>query len=415
MNTGRFFFFWFLLLATNATINSQDLMWSTMIGSDKDEYILNHVVDSRGNIYISGKTTGNLGGINKGRNDGFIIKLDGSGKVIWQSQFGSVDDEDVQWSAIDESGNIYVTGFTTGSLSGKNHGREDLFIAKYTPSGDLSWLKQFGTDSTDIAKSVCTDGKGNVFIAGFTTGKLGNKSVGGSDCFILKLDYSGNLISTVQFGTPANDQLNSIVVNTEGLPRTCGTTWGVTDGSNKGFIDCFACWFKKDLSEPTYLQFGTDGFDIPLVVAADKDDNLYIGGSTSGSLGGDQAGDGDCFLVKVDAGKNILWKKQFGTDHHDGVRGICINEKVMGNIFVSGIMNLPPERAFVRSYSPGGDMVWEKTIEKAAGEGGASGKAITLSDDGSLVHAGLTMIPLFGPLTGGSDIYMVRYKVTPGK
>jgi len=44
----------------------------------------------------------------------------------------------------------------------------------------------------------------------------------------------------------------------------------------------------------------------------------------------------------------IVWKRQFGTDQNDGVRGIDINDAVSDKVFISGIINLPPEKAFIR-------------------------------------------------------------------
>jgi hypothetical protein len=334
------------------------------------------------------------------------MKLDNSGKILWKTQFGSSGEEDVQWSAIDDSGNVFLTGFTTGSLFGKNAGKEDLFIIKFNPEGKMGWQKQFGTDSTDLAKGICTDRKGFVFIAGATNGTLGKSSFGKSDCFIMKLDEKGNIVATKQLGTPQDDHGYSITAGKNNDLFFCGTTWGDMSGKNAGFIDAITGHLTGDLEMLKITQFGSDGFDIALVVHADTENNLYTGGSTSGNFAGPQAGDGDCFLLKQDEEGDVVWKKQFGTDHHDGVRGIDVS----GNIFVSGVMNLPPEKAFIRIYEPNGNMTWEKTFETNGTGGGTSGKDVVADKDGFTL-LGLTGSDIFGPIIGGHDIYLLKFSL----
>lgn len=389
-------------------LHSQDVIWGRMLGSEKEEYVLNHVLDNEGNIFISGKTTGNISGTNLGENDGFIVKLDSSGNKIWSRQFGSAGDEDIQWSSVDKSGNVYITGSTTGALVEKNYGKEDIIIVKYSPEGQQEWKRQIGTDSMDVAKGICTDPGGNIYVTGITGGKLGRASFGKNDSFLLKLDKNGNLMGTAQFGTSVDDLCNMVVCGIRGDIFVCGTTWGDLGGKNHGFIDGFTGHFTSSLGETGFKQFGTDGFDIPLVLHPDKNNELFVAGSTSGNFGTGQIGDGDCFLLRMNEKGEIIWTKQFGTEKHDGVRGIDINETFSENVYISGIMNLPPEKAFIRIYNKDGNMLWEKTLEASGFSGGTSGKDLHVGDRGDLTHTGLTGTPLFGPLTGGHDVYIVK-------
>lgn len=385
---------------------SQNVSWAKMLGSDKDEYVLNHVLDKSCNIYISGKTEGDIGSKNLGMNDGFIMKLDSSGNIKWKSQFGTSGDEDVQWSAIDDASNIYIIGCTSGDLSGKNHGKQDLMLVKYDQEGRKAFAMQTGTDSVDMAKGICTDKSGNIYITGYTFGKLGNSSYGKSDCFIIKADNEGKIIKTVQFGTDGDDMSYSIMCAPDGGVYVCGTTWGSLAGKSNGMVDGFAGHFTSGLESPVFYQFGTDGFDIPLVLHTTAE-GLYIGGSTSGDFGGKQAGEGDCFLLRMGADGTIIWKKQFGTDHHDGVRGIDVDDH-SGKVFISGVMNLPPEKAFIRTFDNKGVMLSEKTFEGAGNTGKASGKDINVDQNGCLTHLGLTGTELFGPMIGKHDVFIVK-------
>jgi len=393
------------------SISQTKFIWGKQFGSEKEEYVMNHLIDNKGNIYIAGKTAGTIAGKNSGENDGFLTKIDSSGTVLWQKQFGTSGNEDSQWSAIDNNDNVYITGSTTGDLAGKNRGKEDLFIVKYTPVGTMEWSKQFGTDSIDIAKGICTDNNGFIYVTGLTAGKLGNSSFGKNDGFIMKLDNKGNQIFTLQFGTPGDDLCNSIATGTGSDIFVCGTTWGDLGAKNKGFVDGFTGQFDEKGTLIKYLQFGSDGFDVPMIIKTDEKDNIYVGGMTSGNFGCNQIGEGDGFFLKISNKGDILWNKQFGTAKNDGVRSIDLNPKISDNILISGVQNLPPAQAFVRMYKNDGSLVWEKNFLTEGNNGDMSGKCVKIDDKGIITHVGLTMSNLFGNSFGDSDFYLVKLRL----
>jgi hypothetical protein len=371
---------------------------------------MNHVTDERGNIYVSGKTSGNISGINMGLNDGFITKTDSSGNVVWKRQFGSEGDEDVLWSAIDRENNIYITGSTTGKIGNSDWGREDIFVVKYNESGELQWKQQFGTDSTDIARGICCTADGYIYLSGSTNGRLGEKIIGNNDCFIMKLDKKGRLIKSVQFGTAEDDQCFSISGFGKKGVCVCGTTRGDLDGKNRGFIDGFTAQFTGGLVAEKFIQFGSDGFDIAMAIKSDRDKNIYTGGSTSGNFGGTQTGNGDAFLIKFSKAGETVWNIQFGTENNDGLRGICLAQNRNADIVVSGVMGLPPANAFVRIYSKDGKQLWERNISSAGIKGDSSGKDVSIDRMGNIIQPGLTQSDLFGRSSGESDWFLVKYR-----
>jgi len=95
--------------------------------------------------------------------------------------------------ATDSSGNVYVTGNTSGGLDiNTNAGQADLFLVKYNSSGTKQWTKQYGTDRYDEARGVATDSSGNIYVTGGTYGGLdGNTNAGNRDLFVVKYNSSG--------------------------------------------------------------------------------------------------------------------------------------------------------------------------------------------------------------------------------
>ena len=94
--------------------------------------------------------------------------------------------------ATDSSGNVYVTGGTKGGLDGNTSaGNTDLFVVKYNSSGTKQWTKQLGTSGRDSANGVATDSSGNVYVTGYTSGGLDGTNAGGYDLYVVKYNSSG--------------------------------------------------------------------------------------------------------------------------------------------------------------------------------------------------------------------------------
>ena len=93
----------------------------------------------------------------------------------------------------DSSGNIYVTGKTGGDLDGNtSSGGNDIILVKYNSSGTKQWTKQLGTSSHDGGNGVTTDSSDNIFVTGHTGGGLeGNTTSGEDDIVLVKYNSSG--------------------------------------------------------------------------------------------------------------------------------------------------------------------------------------------------------------------------------
>ena len=104
----------------------------------------------------------------------------------WTRQLGTSRDDVSQGVSADGLGNVYISGFTSGSLGGTNAGSFDAFLAKYNASGTLAWTRQLGTSGDDRSWGVSADGLGSVYIAGETNGNLGGDHIGSNDAYVAK-------------------------------------------------------------------------------------------------------------------------------------------------------------------------------------------------------------------------------------
>ena len=167
--------------------------WSKLLGSTSDDVGNEIVMDSSGNLYITGYTEGILdNGTTSGERDLLITKYDSSGNNLWAKQVGNTRSEG-RSIAVDSSGNAYVAGYTYGDFDGNsNLGGADIVVVKYDTSGTKQWSYQYGTSSDDFGEGIVVDSSGNLYVTGKTSGNFyGNVNAGSSDVFLMKLNSSG--------------------------------------------------------------------------------------------------------------------------------------------------------------------------------------------------------------------------------
>jgi uncharacterized protein YjiK len=169
--------------------SSGNKIWTKQLGTAGSDAGVGIATDDAGNIYLTGSTRGELNGIvNAGYDDIFLVKYDSSGNKIWTRQLGTDSYDWAHGIASDGQGNIYVTGETLGGLDGNtNAGGRDTYLVKYDSSGNKIWTKQLGTVDNDAGMGIATDSSGNIYVTGYTWGSLnGNVNQGGSDIFLVK-------------------------------------------------------------------------------------------------------------------------------------------------------------------------------------------------------------------------------------
>ena len=221
------------------------LMWGKIIGGTGTEAGYGMSIDSSGNVYITSFTTTNgftVSGLSGGSvkpsgsdADAFLAKYNTNGALLWGRFVGVGGSQNEQefGSAIDTSGNIYVTGYTasTITISGISGGASrsgsltDAFVAKYSPNGVLFWGKFIGGTNIESGWDVSTDPFGNVYVAGYTnhsgltiSGVSGGqtKATSNQDALIVKYNANGVILWGKFIGGLGNDQAIGIANDTSG-------------------------------------------------------------------------------------------------------------------------------------------------------------------------------------------------------
>lgn len=283
--------------------------------SGGDSVALGVSMDSSGNAYITGYTTRAFSGQTQhGAEDYFIAKYDSSGNQVWIKQVGGADTgNDVtegKGISADTNGNSYITGITNVGISGQTEmGFGDYFIAKYDTVGNLLWTKQVGGSSSTQTNGygISSDSSGNSYITGSTTGGIsGQTQIGYTDYFVAKYDSDGNLKWTKQTaGSAAGSGAYGLGIRVDSNNNSYIT--GVTTSSlaagltQSGVADYFIAKYDASGTLVWTTQVGaaggtTGGSGIDI----DSHGTSYITGSTTvGIAGNAESGVVDMFVNKT--------------------------------------------------------------------------------------------------------------------
>lgn len=175
------------------------------------DLITSGTTDASGNVYMTGAVPGGVQGLNY-----FTIKLNSSLAVLWTATYDRNNLDDISKSIkVDASGNVYVTGYSTGT-----NGR-DYTTIKYNSSGTQQWIQHYNGDmnANDEAYDMEIDASANIYVTGYTSGDI-NKA----DYFTIKYNSSGTQQWTVQSDgfhlddkatNIALDSMNNVIVTGE--------------------------------------------------------------------------------------------------------------------------------------------------------------------------------------------------------
>jgi hypothetical protein len=286
-------------------------------------------LDANGNFYITGYYGSstvdsirfdNLKITTNGQRDIFLVKCNNDGVPQWGKTAGGWQSgEQGNAVTVDPFGNIYMTGvfldtatFDHVTLFGAG---TEIFLAKYSPEGNLLWAKSAGGPKADHAYAVVADPFGNVYIAGgidsiatFDTTTV--LTSGGVDAYVAKYDASGNFQWLKTGGGALNDAINDLAANEWGDIFGIGYFNGPAVFGDKILTgtagdDVFFVRYNPEGNVVGIMEASGLDNDRGVTIALDKNGNLYGGGSLRNwiKFGADSlnsnAGVEDIFITKI--------------------------------------------------------------------------------------------------------------------
>jgi hypothetical protein len=360
----------------------RQLIYSTYLGGNLGDEGNDIAVDSAGNVYVAGITgsanfpmsnslQARLGG---GTIDAFVVKLNTTGNaLVYSTYLGGSTPDSARAIAVDEAGNVYVTGHTHENFPTVNALQSDFrggtaffggdaFVAKLNPDGSgLLYSSYLGGSGEDIGLDIAVDDEENAYVVGDTRSAdlLPQSSLqtfgGDQDAFVAKLNATGStLVYATYVGGSSFERGMGIAVDASGSAYVTG----FTDSDNfpstqlafqrslRGPEDAFVMKLNAAGNGRAYSTYlGGTRNDQGLKIAIDADGNAYITGVTNSTdfrlespLQDNLSGDGDAFVTKLSAaGRTLIYSTYLGGSSYDASFGIAVDADE--NAYVIGVTN----------------------------------------------------------------------------
>ena len=370
-----------LCLIAFAQSYAQPFNWAKRIGDLTGEVIVDMTTDAAGNVYSVGQFEGTVD-FDPGAGtfymvaagthpNGFVCKLDASGNFVWAKKIEYAST--CKSITLDNSGNIYLTGYFLGSYTDFDPGPAtytlnavgsyDAFVTKWDASGNFIWAKQLGGINQDDGTQIVLDASGNIYCAGTFNGTADfdpgpgtytlstGHATANTDIFLCKLNASGNFVWAKQVTRSGNNTEYCTGLAIDGAGN-------VLIGGNFG---------------------GVGDFDPDLVI----NNNINASGGY------------DMFVTKLNSSGILVWVKTIGGTGNDYCNGMRLNAS--GNIYMTGTfigtvdfdpdagvtpLSYPSGSSYVLSLTGAGAFTWVKAI-------GGTSRAIDLDASGNILLTGV--------------------------
>lgn len=273
-----------------------------------------------------------------------LFKLDSDGNIVWARRDGGIEQDQAYGLAIDDLANIYVTGFYAGSsVIGNNilnaSGLLDAVIYKVSPSGGIDWVQNGGGTGIDLGQAIAVDEAGDVYVTGSfeNSASFGNNiltSSGSSDVFIAKYSTNSTILWAKKAGGNELDRPFDLIFNDGEVVLTGvfsgDASFDFSDISSAGEQDIFLAKYSEIGIHRWAKSFGGVNDDRGRKLTYNENGDIYMTGLFEGFAAFDTDGVGaqlgqDIFIAKTDEDGGIYWVESAGGLGEDEGFGIAID------------------------------------------------------------------------------------------
>ncbi len=326
---------------------------------------------------------GSTGSFGVGGGDGYVLRLDGMGELMWSTTIGGPSVDELTAVKVLSDGSIVAVGSSNSAGSG---GYDGLFV-HLDPQGLLISEKYLGGDDWDFLYDIEVLDDGYVVVGATYEPALG------SECWILRLDAGGDTTWTRTFGGSGADELRGVTVASDGGFVVAGT---IATGSRG--LDAVLTKLDPLGSQTWSTMLGTDsldeGFDVAEVITGD-----YVIAGHSDGFGPHRV----MYLAAVDQQGTPTWTNQVSGGNGEWA---CRSIKELGNgeLLLAGATSsygAGGRDLYLAHTDPYGNWISGPTFG-TPGDEDAFG--FEIGKDGGYVIAGVTD----GAGSGTTAVYVVR-------
>lgn len=385
-------------------------------------------VDTSGDVLICGSTLGAFPGYSNPSDTAHAVvaALDGSGKSLWTTEFGTGAGDFLNSIAVDSAGNSYAGGVTLGAYSGFSNpsGLPEGVVAKLSSTGAVEWQQQLALGSQSTYVDAAAAAGGNLYVVGTSNDGTG---ISTQKMFVAEMDPSnGQTVWMRQYGP--SDSVSSLTVDANGDLIVAGVSSGAFPGNANGSSTPFVGKFSGSSGAVIWMQQFSSllakGYAYVSTVAMSPDGSIVFGGafSTQDSFaigyGADPAA--ELLVGRLDdASGSVAGEQEIGNGGGAEVSSVTVNSA--GNIYATGITNGTFSNAFQASLQNTFVMRFSSALQaqwvEQFGTGGiinvsglTAGPIVAASPDGNLIEGSVIQGSLAGPASPSDDVEMYLAK-----
>ncbi len=340
-------------------------------------------VTSDNGFIVAGQTES----FGSGKYDGWLLKTDATGKLLWQNTFGGIGNDVFYFVRPTQDGGFIACGSTTSTNIAD---KTDAWVVKVTQTGQLEWAKAFGGGASDEFYEIYETADQGFIAAGHSSSFSASLL---PDPWVVKLDKTGNVVWQKTYGGAAPDYAYSIKQINDGGYVVAGTTASFGTGVYGTFASDILVLRLDGNGNLLWSKVYGGEFPEEAVRISLTSDSGYVISGTTGSFSDNL----DLWLVKLNASGDILWQKRYGGAKTD----YAADHKVLpdGGIIMTGKTYNVPEKQydadsqcapvdkdiFLIKTDAEGNIVWSKTYGGLYTDESA---ALEQTENGGFVVAG---------------------------
>lgn len=193
------------------------------LGGNNDDELGNIWLTTDGGLIVAGRSYSDISGdktdYNRGIDDYWVLKLNRAGNIQWQRTLGGSDvDECIDVQQTNDGGYI-LAGNSQSNISGEktenSKGVFDCWVIKLDASGNIAWQKTLGGDQYEFCNSIQQTKDGGYIVGCMSNSNIsGDKSEdskGGYDFWLIKLDAWGNKQWDKTIGGSGDEFVNKVI------------------------------------------------------------------------------------------------------------------------------------------------------------------------------------------------------------
>lgn len=273
------------------------------------------IQDVSGDYIVTGEVFNGLSATSS--YDGFLMKINSAGTVLWQRIFGSTSGSGEFTSGIVETsdGGYAIAGYSQFGFSGKTEG----YLVKFNGSGAIQWSKIF-SDTMPGAKCVANNlsltSDNGFIITGYDQTSLwpGQFNTDNGNIFLLKLSSNGLFQWSHCYGNTQLEEGWDVIQTSKGGYALTGSRYNY---NAIGYHDAFLLSANSDggiISGDSLWAVGiTIDEDSRGFFVSQESDSVFVVAGSKQKFGGNAPIRG--FLMKIKKKSNdvsILWNKLYG-------------------------------------------------------------------------------------------------------